>query len=269
MMRVALVLVVLGACGDDGGGDNNPRPDAGNDLDFDGVPNDTDNCPSSSNAFQGNEDGDAFGDACDPCPPIANDSPPDGDGDGVADACDPKPIMFGDKVLFFEGFHQGKPQGWEENGTWAASMDRLRANATAAQTFALILTDRTRETVTARVTVVSTTGTGEVGVLDNKMQNGTPGIACTITATPTVSVYNTANVAGAMTSAFEMTAGQTYEIRLQRENSAYTCTAKNVASSAMATATQSISLSNAPYLSGLTVAGANVRVDWFMLVESL
>jgi hypothetical protein len=84
-----------------------------------------------------------------------------------------------------------------------------------------------------------------------------------------VSVYNTTNAAGATTTAFEMTAGQTYEIKLQRENSTYTCTARNVASSAMATATQGITLSNAPYLSGLTVAGANVRVQWFMVVESL
>lgn len=273
MVRTALLCFVLAACGDDGGAGtdaNMLRPDSENDIDFDGIPNDLDNCPASSNAFQGNEDGDKFGDACDPCPIIDDDNPPDGDGDGVADACDPKPIMFGDRMAFFEGFHQGKPSGWEETGTWGATNDQLTANATAAQTFSLILTDRTRETLTARITVVSTTGaTAEAGLVDNKMQAGAPAIACTLTGAPAVAVYATTNAAGATTMAFEMTAGQTYELRLQRENSTYTCTAKNVATSATATATQQITLGNSPYLSGMIVNGASVRFDWFMVVESL
>jgi hypothetical protein len=58
-------------------------------------------------------------------------------------------------------------------------------------------------------------------------------------------------------------------VRLQRENSTYTCTARNVATSATATATKTIPLNNSPYLSGLTINAANIRVRWFMVVESL
>jgi hypothetical protein len=38
------------------------------DADFDGVPDDIDNCPTVANPGQENNDGDAFGDLCDPCP---------------------------------------------------------------------------------------------------------------------------------------------------------------------------------------------------------
>lgn len=268
-----LVSLALAACGDDsnsGTDANDPRPDSGDDIDFDGVPNDMDNCPDASNGFQGNEDGDKFGDACDPCPPIAGDALPDGDADGVADACDPKPILFGDRVAFFEGFHQGKPSGWDEIGTWGGNGDALTGNVTGAGQFALIVTDRTRETITAEITVTSATGaSSEVGLLDNLIQNGTSAVACAITGAPAVSVYETTNAAGAVTSAYQLTAGQTYQLTLTRENSTYTCTAKNVASSVMASATKNITLNNTPYLSGLTLNGANIRVKWFMVVESL
>ena len=273
----ALVLILGGylvGCGDDGmaGIDGSLlRPDGDMDLDLDGIKDDVDNCPASTNAFQGNEDGDKFGDACDPCPIISDDNPPDGDNDGVADACDPKPIMFGDRIAFFEGFHQGKPSGWDEVGTtWGAASDALTANLTGAGSFALIVTDRTRETITAEITVVSAAGAAsQVGVLDNLLQNGTPAVACTITGAPAVRVYATANGTGAVSPTFELTAGQTYQVRMQRENSTYTCTARNTASAATATATTNIALNNTPYLSGLTINAANMRVRWFMIVESL
>jgi len=46
-------------------------PDPG-DLDRDGVPLATDNCPSVANADQSDRDGDGRGDVCDPCPDAAN-----------------------------------------------------------------------------------------------------------------------------------------------------------------------------------------------------
>ena len=274
-MKSTLLLLafVLAACGDDSGSDagidgNDLRPDGNNDLDLDGIKDDVDNCPAATNAFQGNEDGDKFGDACDPCPMIADDNPPDGDNDGVADACDPLPIMFGDRIAFFEGFHQGVPQGWDFTGTWTTQADQLRGMSAGEGHAALIVTDRTRETVMAKITVVSTTGAAsEVGLLDNKIANGLSAVACTLTGAPAISVYETTNTAGAVTSAYQLTAGQTYTIKLRRDNSTYTCSAVNGAATAMAT--KAITLGNAPYLSGLRINGASIRIDWFMVVESL
>ncbi|HEY8188080.1 MAG TPA: thrombospondin type 3 repeat-containing protein [Pyrinomonadaceae bacterium] len=58
------------------------------DADNDGVPNASDNCPTTPNPDQVDPDGDGVGDACDNCPPTANANQADSDGDGVGDACD-------------------------------------------------------------------------------------------------------------------------------------------------------------------------------------
>jgi hypothetical protein len=271
-MRGALVLVLATACS--GPGDSSMpdgpilRPDSENDIDFDGIANDVDNCPASSNAFQGNEDGDAFGDACDPCPIVSDDNPPDGDGDSVADACDPLPIIIGDRIAFFEGFHQGAPQGWDKAGTWTTSSDQLVGSATGAGHFSLIVTDRTRETISASITVVSVAGaTSEVGLVDTKQVSAASAIACVLTPTPEVSVYDTNSPGGAMKTAYELTAGETYVIKLRRDNSTYTCTADRAGTTA--SATKQFTLQNAPYQSGITINGASIRVNWFLIVESL
>jgi len=48
-----------------------------------------DNCPTVTNATQGDVDGDSVGDACDNCPTVSNVDQADTDGDGKGDACDP------------------------------------------------------------------------------------------------------------------------------------------------------------------------------------
>ena len=71
------------------------------DSDEDGVPDDTDNCPSIANPGQVDQDLDGLGNVCDldldgddvpnpgdNCPNIANTDQDDLDGDGVGDACD-------------------------------------------------------------------------------------------------------------------------------------------------------------------------------------
>jgi hypothetical protein len=68
------------------------------DIDGDGIPNSTDNCPSVANADQINSDGDSAGDACDSCPNDPNKADPgicgcgvpdtDTDSDGVRDCVD-------------------------------------------------------------------------------------------------------------------------------------------------------------------------------------
>ncbi len=63
-------------------------PPPGMDGDGDGVADDADNCPTTSNADQADAEGDGVGDACDNCLTTANDDQADADGDGVGDACE-------------------------------------------------------------------------------------------------------------------------------------------------------------------------------------
>lgn len=72
------------------------------DIDDDGIADDEDNCPLTSNADQADIDNDGVGDACDDdldgdgvangadnCPTVPNSGQADYDGDGSGDACDP------------------------------------------------------------------------------------------------------------------------------------------------------------------------------------
>src|SRR5690606_3309971 len=91
------------------------------DADSDGVPDDTDNCPSVPNTNQRDHDGDARGDACDKCPHLASATDPDDDSDGVGNACDPRPNTPGDSIALFEGFYDASAiAGWSGsgNGNW-------------------------------------------------------------------------------------------------------------------------------------------------------
>jgi CSLREA domain-containing protein len=62
-----------------------------NDLDADGFPNGTDNCPNNYNPLQQDVDADGRGDLCDNCVSVANANQADADGDGLGDLCDPCP----------------------------------------------------------------------------------------------------------------------------------------------------------------------------------
>jgi hypothetical protein len=62
-----------------------------NDLDADGFPNGTDNCPNNYNPSQQDVDADGRGDLCDNCVSVANANQADADGDGLGDLCDPCP----------------------------------------------------------------------------------------------------------------------------------------------------------------------------------
>ena len=64
------------------------------DLDADGIPDASDNCPAVANAGQGDYDEDGLGSVCDNCPTTANPDQSDSDSDGVGNACDSCPHVF-------------------------------------------------------------------------------------------------------------------------------------------------------------------------------
>ena len=82
----------------DGAGDCTPEDDdegdgrdaifCPEDSDGDGIADELDNCPDTSNPDQADTDEDGVGDACDNCPLAANPGQEDADTDGVGDACD-------------------------------------------------------------------------------------------------------------------------------------------------------------------------------------
>jgi hypothetical protein len=82
----AVLDVVSFPASDGGGGGTDP----GGDLDADGVPDASDNCPNVYNPGQRDDDGDGIGNKCD----SGSTSPTDTDGDGVPDStdqCDTQP----------------------------------------------------------------------------------------------------------------------------------------------------------------------------------
>jgi hypothetical protein len=62
--------------------------DNGTILQYDGIPDEDDNCPDVPNPGQENSDSDSHGDACDNCPYVDNENQADSNGDGIGDACE-------------------------------------------------------------------------------------------------------------------------------------------------------------------------------------
>ncbi len=86
--------------------------DAPGDRDRDGVVDAVDNCPSTPNPSQHDEDGHTVGDGCDGCPHLADPLQPDADGDGVDDGCDPEADEDNDIVSFLPFDGTPLPAAW-------------------------------------------------------------------------------------------------------------------------------------------------------------
>jgi hypothetical protein len=176
--------------GDGAGVPDAARPDARTidadpaslDDDGDGVMNGSDNCPTTANANQANEDADTFGNTCDVCPTSSDNA--DGDADGVGDACDPNPTTAGDQIMLFEGFDSGIPAGWTATGSWTTSAGSLLSVVTGGTQNTLVtttLTSSPRQTMYARMTLTAIEGGqagGALGIVDRFDAAATQGTMC-------------------------------------------------------------------------------------------
>jgi hypothetical protein len=247
------------------------------DDDSDGVPNASDNCPTVANADQGNEDGDAFGDACDPCPPSATNT--DSDGDGVGDDCDPNPTTIGDHIALFEGFHDGKPAGWTYTGPWTATNDSLDVNAADATFYNVALPAISKhETVIIGYRIVSTVGTGYrgAGVFDNATNAGAGyATACSLLITstadaspntPLVDLFDIPSAAALDRTGFAWGIGHDLVTGLARHDNSYYCYGYDTVTMTNASVSGTDSTDNGIGEIGLHMGAANVHFHWLMVV---
>jgi hypothetical protein len=255
------------------------------DLDCDGVPDGSDNCPTVANPDQGNEDGDRFGDVCDPCPPYADADPiADQDGDGVSDACDPRPTIPGDVISLFEGFHHGIPSGWIVVGSsWGSggSDDVIVTGDSSISSLTLTAGWPTtqHETVSASITPV-TLGANDalnVGVVDDFLHgNPDSGVACSITSSFDTTVRQSLLLAsisaGASTSLSEVTyaftLGNANVVTQRRDTSAFGCGAVSGATSASGSGTSMLDESPPEVGLRLVDQGAVARIQWVMVISN-
>ncbi|MCX5743087.1 MAG: thrombospondin type 3 repeat-containing protein [Proteobacteria bacterium] len=161
--RPLLALVLVLGCGRI---DFDPGSDAfaGDDADGDGVATALDNCPTTPNPLQADEDADGLGDGCDPCPIVADGAVAlDTDHDGVGDACDPHPTIAGDVLVLFDGF-ASMPAGEavQIDGSWTFAGGQAIVTSTLQSRGALTIVSAPpieSETVSTRVTIDALIGT--------------------------------------------------------------------------------------------------------------
>ncbi|NNL68007.1 MAG: hypothetical protein HKP30_17295 [Myxococcales bacterium] len=79
------------------------------DPDFDGTPDNQDNCPGLANPSQADGDGDGVGDACDVCPAISDPGQENSDTDDLGDACDNCPFFTNPSQADADGDGLGDP----------------------------------------------------------------------------------------------------------------------------------------------------------------
>lgn len=264
---------VIGAPGD--GVDGAPMP---GDRDSDGIPDTADNCPDVANHDQGNEDGDRFGDACDPCPPVADNAPTDSDGDGVADACDPNPQTPGDKIVLFEGFHQGVPS-WARSPHWTAATDAVRvvsATPLSVEFLALPITSPDHLTLSAQVVVEQTIAGGDddIDVVAPEDVSNDDGVDCELHEPPSgaanrrLALFDDLTGGGGELSRAPLawTNNTAYKLVLTRKGTSFTCSAAGAAASPL-TGTSSTTGGTDPAAT-IRAYGLTARVDWVMVVRS-
>jgi len=243
------------------------------DLDGDGIPNTADNCPTTPNPQQENEDSDAFGDACDPCPPIADDAPPDSDSDGVADACDPRPTQGGDTIVLFEGFHAALPGGWNQSGTWTIASDAASTDATggrATLTIAGATTGHVSVSTAFTLDALNGSADASVGVVDAYDHTASPrkGVHCHLTDWGSSSPLAVVPLHDAPEhdAPYQITVGRSYTLQQRHDGSNYTCSAQSGA--AQQTVTVTSGLAPATPEVGFRITHAAATFKWLLVVSN-
>jgi hypothetical protein len=251
------------------------RLDVPDDPDGDGVSDPLDNCPTTANADQGNEDGDALGDVCDPCPISTINT--DGDGDLVGDVCDPHPTITGDVLRLFEGFHHGVPAGWVTDGTWTQMGDSITI-ATASVASVYVPSFSTRETVTAGGAVTNAPGTDyrTFGIEDDAQVNGyaiicsllIAGAADTNPNQPYVEMYRIPAGSALKRTSYTWGVGNQLLLRLTRADTSYDCFGADVTAGTNRIAVGSDGTTTTNPRFGLHAASVTAHYDWLMVVTS-
>lgn len=162
---------------DDGAIDGPPAPDG----DGDGVPDATDNCPTTANADQRNHDSDRFGDGCDFCPHLADDAEDqaDNDGDQVGDACDPIDGV-AQRIARFEGFYDNAA-GWQVGTRWRIGDGKLTVGASSQSSVILMPAASFGNGTYAEVGLtIDALAPGNVGVVTGVSADATRYYACLV-----------------------------------------------------------------------------------------
>ena len=246
------------------------------DLDGDGVPNTTDNCPNYVNPGQGNEDGDPLGDPCDPCPIDPANPPSDPDNDGVSDSCDPRPTTAGDTLVVFDGFHGGVvPGNWQVLGTATPMGDDV--NLTAEQNAGIVPPGVTPANgmVMMKATVRQTLGQYDstLAIVMKYDAGQGNGVYCELyapnagsTNNRDIDIWDSIPQATRGQKAYNWQTNVPYTLTMRKTGNAYQCQVTPAAGSGETVSGNTSS--NPGTGAGAFIYGANVNISWLLVVAS-
>jgi len=244
------------------------------DVDGDGIPNASDNCPTKANPTQANEDGDALGDACDPCPPYANNT--DSDGDGVGDLCDPNPSTAGDQLALFEGFSDGIPASWVNMGGWTASGGNaviLSADGAIAYLGAPTPAATAHGTATAAFVPDQLFGTsGKAFGVTNPAESatGAAGLVCELLngGSPNAGIGNLATGSPVAQMALTWAVGDVVTTSFTRQGTSFSCGISDATTSGSVTVPYTMTVSVTQPIIAVRSHSISGHVRWLMYVTS-
>jgi len=253
-----------------------PGIDATDDTDGDGVPDATDNCAKVANPDQHDEDRDGIGDVCDGCPTVADPSQPDADGDGVDDSCDPHPNTAGDKIVLFESFSNGVPNGWTITGTWTGGADSVSTTVGAGAIAALSPPTVVSGNGTAAVALVPAATSGQlqgIGIAAPATENLAQGAACmlflaALGGMPSAGLIDLSTKGIVTSEPYAWSIGSPYIVIETRQGSVAACTIVDMTGSGSTIGANVPSSGTSGSRLGVGTSGISGKLLWAMYVSS-